>query len=254
MIDTASTLYAREHSVGAALRGPRTNASFFRPLLELIGAPLDPCAQILDFGCGDGVLVEQLSAAGMDAYGCDFPDELGSGKTLRAIGAPFGLPFPDDSFDAVVSWQVFEHVQNYDDALREIRRVLRPSGVSLHVFPPTYRPIEPHIYVPLAIILQSRLWLLLWTRLGIRKGFQKGTSAREVAGLNRRYLRERTTYYPAREVLRRARDVFPNARLLTLEPLAVSPSARGQRLYALARDIPTLASPRAAFSSRASLL
>ena len=235
MIDTASTLYAREHSVGAALRGPRTNASFFRPLLELIGAPLDPCAQILDFGC-------------------DFPDELGSGKTLRAIGAPYGLPFPDDSFDAVVSWQVFEHVQNYDDALREIRRVLRPSGVSLHVFPPTYRPIEPHIYVPLAIILQSRLWLLLWTRLGIRKGFQKGTSAREVAGLNRRYLRERTTYYPAREVLRRARDVFPTARLLTLEPLAVSPSARGQRLYALARDIPTLASPRAAFSSRASLL
>jgi hypothetical protein len=45
------------------------------------------------------------------------------------------LSFPDDSFDIVVVNDVFEHVPDLDQTLREIQRVLRPKGVLLSTFP-----------------------------------------------------------------------------------------------------------------------
>lgn len=38
------------------------------------------------------------------------------------------LPFIDDTFDAVISFQVIEHIEDVFDYLREIKRVLRPGG------------------------------------------------------------------------------------------------------------------------------
>lgn len=38
------------------------------------------------------------------------------------------LPFPSDTFDAVICAEVLEHIPDYRAALREIRRVLRPGG------------------------------------------------------------------------------------------------------------------------------
>jgi len=46
------------------------------------------------------------------------------------------LPAPDDSFDVVVSWSAFEHIDDPVTVLREIRRILRPHGVLfLQVWP-----------------------------------------------------------------------------------------------------------------------
>lgn len=47
------------------------------------------------------------------------------------------MSFPDDSFDGVFSFSVFEHVPNVKKALLEVRRVLKPKGVfylDLHLF------------------------------------------------------------------------------------------------------------------------
>ena len=41
------------------------------------------------------------------------------------------LPFEDDSFDLVVSWETIEHVEEGERVLAEFRRVLRPEGVLL---------------------------------------------------------------------------------------------------------------------------
>src|SRR5947209_8416950 len=95
-------------------------------LLSDAGYPVAPGAQILDFGCGLGALVSHLRALGFDAYGCDFPDELGDQPYLNAIEEPYRLPFEDSTFDVVVSDQVLEHVQDYRQAFTEIRRVLTP--------------------------------------------------------------------------------------------------------------------------------
>lgn len=45
------------------------------------------------------------------------------------------LPFPDDRFDMVVSSHVLEHVPDDRAALREIARVLKPSGLAVLLFP-----------------------------------------------------------------------------------------------------------------------
>jgi SAM-dependent methyltransferase len=43
------------------------------------------------------------------------------------------LPFPDDTFSAVVSDQVFEHIEcTPPEAVAEIKRVLRPNGIAIH--------------------------------------------------------------------------------------------------------------------------
>ena len=47
---------------------------------------------------------------------------------LRARRAPRALPFATASFDAVVACLVFEHIDDVDDAIAEVARVLRPGG------------------------------------------------------------------------------------------------------------------------------
>jgi ubiquinone/menaquinone biosynthesis C-methylase UbiE len=220
-------------------------------LLAASGHPIRRDAWILDFGCGDGGVVCAFCEAGFPkTYGCDFREALGEDERLREIEQPYRIPFEDDAFDCVVSNQVFEHVQNYHQALAEIRRVLVPGGVSLHMFPSPYSLREPHVYVPLATVLQSRFWLLLWAKLGVRNEFQEDMSARAVAQVNFTYLRDHTNYLPRRETLRQARRVFPQARLLEMERAATRPSKRA----AIARKFPPLVTVWSETQGRALLL
>ncbi|KAB2928380.1 MAG: class I SAM-dependent methyltransferase [Dechloromonas sp.] len=171
----------------------------------------DSHLSILDLGCGKGELVAHLRQQGHEAYGCDiagsdasnFVPSPQSDGSLRSIQlAPYRLPFEDNQFDCVVSTQVLEHVMDYASTFREIHRVLRPGGISLHVFPSRYTFIEPHVLVPLATLVRNRPWLYFWALLGIRNQFQKGKNAREVTQLNYRYLHAHTNY-PTRAEIRK---------------------------------------------------
>jgi SAM-dependent methyltransferase len=55
------------------------------------------------------------------------------------------LPFPDNSFDVITSYDVMEHVERVDLVLRECKRVLRPGGTFYAVFPPFYHPTGSHL-------------------------------------------------------------------------------------------------------------
>jgi SAM-dependent methyltransferase len=55
------------------------------------------------------------------------------------------LPFEDAAVEAIVSFDVFEHVRSVENTLRECWRVLRPSGTLIAVFPPFYCPTEHHL-------------------------------------------------------------------------------------------------------------
>lgn len=50
------------------------------------------------------------------------------------------LPFEDDTFDAILSFDVFEHVQNVQRTLHECYRVLKTGGRLFIVFPSYYHP------------------------------------------------------------------------------------------------------------------
>ncbi|MBA3241630.1 MAG: methyltransferase domain-containing protein [Acidobacteria bacterium] len=93
---------------------------------------------VLDLGCGAGVLA-LLKRKGVTLTGVDLSAECayaarrnGYDQTLSAELTR--LPFADASFDYVVSLDVLGHVGfgEKDAVLSEIRRVLRPGGVTLH--------------------------------------------------------------------------------------------------------------------------
>ena len=171
---------------------------------------------VLDFGCGEGRLVDLLREHGLDAFGADFdlvPDGIVHRSTITT--SPYRLPFDDASFDAVVSTSVLEHAQNTEECFREIHRVLKPGGLALHLFPGKwYLPTEPHLYVPFVSWLWPRVprgWLALWARAGVRNEDQADLDPATVVERNAEYIRSRLCYLTTRRHTTLSRRVFGNA-------------------------------------------
>jgi SAM-dependent methyltransferase len=232
-------------------------------IIRDLGLALAPDASILDFGCGRGELVAELRRLGYQAFGCDIqlwhedPDtrSMHSKGWLREMeSSAYRLPFRDNSFDAVLSDQVFEHVQNYREVVGELARVVRPHGFCLHIFPSRYILIEPHVYVPMATVLKSRAWLHFWAMLGVHNEFQgtasskDGTNAREIADFNYRYLRSNVNYLPKSALAREFRLGFRDVRFCEREFLANS--KLGRYIYEMARFLPFLPALFSTFRSR----
>jgi len=55
------------------------------------------------------------------------------------------LPYAANSFDFVVSYDVFEHVQSVEQVVSECFRVLKPGGKLLTAFPQFFQPFESHL-------------------------------------------------------------------------------------------------------------
>jgi len=90
--------------------------------------------QILDVGCGSGMLARELTAIG-SITGVDWSAEaIGfsrrRGLTHLCVGAAERLPFKSGWFDAVAAVDVVEHTDDHE-TLGEIVRVLKPGGVAL---------------------------------------------------------------------------------------------------------------------------
>jgi ubiquinone/menaquinone biosynthesis C-methylase UbiE len=158
-------------------------------------------ARVLDFGCGTGSTVHTLIDAGYDAWGADIVDPWGEDERLKLIAtAPYRLPFPDAHFDFIISEQVMEHVFDYDRVFSELRRVLKPSGLSIHHFPGPLYYYEGHINVPLVLLCSSRLYLAAWALIRSRR--MDGRSWREVYAQFESFMR--LNNYVAKRRLRRA--------------------------------------------------
>ncbi len=82
----------------------------------------------LEVGCGRGVFQDLVP----DYTGIDYSTTVGADlhKPFVACSAT-NMPFADDTFDAIWSYAVLEHVPEPELALAEIRRVLKPGGLLL---------------------------------------------------------------------------------------------------------------------------
>lgn len=212
------------------------------------GHPIPQGASILDFGCGAGNAVRAMREAGYDAFGCDVKlhdDEAGldmrENGILRPISmVPYRVPFDDNKFDVLISNEVFEHVQDYDSAIREVHRLLKPGGISLHLFPARWMPVEPHVKVPLATFFRPKWWLSLWATVGLRNPHQKNLSAREVANKNYDYLRTCTNYLPADAILSHFRTHFHDVRFVEDIFLRHAASSKARMLHHMLQVFPPL--------------
>ena len=121
---------------------------------------------VLDVGCGNGNNLVFLGSLGLRLFGTEVDEGLAkqtasdlaerSFDACIRLGTNRDLPFPDNRFDYLVSWNVIHYETNDADvrsALREYQRVLRPGG---RLFLSTTGPdhlliregelIEPHVY------------------------------------------------------------------------------------------------------------
>jgi 2-polyprenyl-3-methyl-5-hydroxy-6-metoxy-1,4-benzoquinol methylase len=129
-----------ELEAGKEQRGNlRTNLDFLKKTNIL-----KPNHRILEIGCGIGSIVSELNGQGYDITGTDISSraiEYGLKKygdiKLQAQPAE-ELKFEDQTFDVVLSFDLFEHIAKVDSHISEVSRVLKGDGLYLLQTPNKY--------------------------------------------------------------------------------------------------------------------
>ena len=124
-------------------RVPDTAAASFAGVANpfSLGA-LEPGERVLDVGCGagtDSLVAAQMVAPDGRVTGIDMTpqmlakarraaEEMGLDNVEFVEAEAEQLPFPDESFDVVISNGVIDLIPDKDAVFSELRRVLRPGG------------------------------------------------------------------------------------------------------------------------------
>lgn len=96
--------------------------------------------KVLDVGCGNGVRLHRLRKIGWEPQGQEV-DSTSAAVAERDLGIPVyvgtldSAPFPEASFDAVISNHVLEHVYEPEMLLRDAWRFVKPGGILVFIMP-----------------------------------------------------------------------------------------------------------------------
>lgn len=115
--------------------------------------------ECLDFGCGNAPHKSKLESIGANWSGCDFENSTDPATLLRNNSDIGGrvttydgriLPYSDDFFHLVWSWQALEHVQEPELTFAEISRVLQPGSffIGATSFLEPYHAKSTYSYTP----------------------------------------------------------------------------------------------------------
>ncbi|MBT8103915.1 MAG: class I SAM-dependent methyltransferase [Woeseia sp.] len=128
----------------------KRKAAKIRAVLEDEGVYAHASPTILDIGCSFGHILLRLVPPGGVGVGVDMDRNIGANTDnvffVRADAE--NLPFRDQAFDVIVCNHVYEHTDNAERLLAEIRRLLAADGVCYFAGPNKYEPIEPHFGLP----------------------------------------------------------------------------------------------------------
>ncbi|MEW6111685.1 MAG: class I SAM-dependent methyltransferase [Thermodesulfobacteriota bacterium] len=206
-----------EASVGKEQAEATAKVDLLLDVLRDMKTPVDKDQMLLDLGCGRGFMVYALRKLGYKAYGADIvppAPEVNECLLREGLSRPgeavfrvidptrYMIPFEEETFDLVFSFDVLEHVKDVSSVLREVWRVLRHGGKSFHSFPSRYRALECHTSVPFGGVCRGYWYLYFWAWIGLRNKDDKGRKAADVALDNYRFLRSYTNYLTS-EGLRR---------------------------------------------------
>jgi len=147
---------------------------------EQLNSFLDDCKiethqnkKLLEIGFKNGVFLDECQKANLIPTGIEINNEYcQTVKTnfpnldiLHYDGGTF--PFPDDSFDFVVGFDVLEHVTSTEKLFAECIRVLKPGGVMYHTCPNYQSFYEGHyqlIWLPFLNKTLGRIYLKVLRR------------------------------------------------------------------------------------------
>jgi 2-polyprenyl-3-methyl-5-hydroxy-6-metoxy-1,4-benzoquinol methylase len=134
-----AALYERRLDAARASKGTSKSA-VYQMLLQAASGVLKTDARVLEFGAGTGQLIGYLREQGFAGpiTGADIlPKPADAGADLTWVQGDLNEPLPlaDGVFDAIVSTEVIEHLENPRAVFREFRRLLVPRGILLVTTP-----------------------------------------------------------------------------------------------------------------------
>ena len=126
--------------------------------VKMLSRHLRPGMSVLELGCGTGYFTRELACSGANIVAVDVsPDLLEIAKANSSapnvryeIQNAYELSYPDAVFDSVVGSSVLHHLE-IEEAIREIYRVLKPSG--------TIYFTEPNMLNPQIAIQKNVPWV-----------------------------------------------------------------------------------------------
>jgi SAM-dependent methyltransferase len=131
----------------------QVSGRFMVPLLEQWGVQIRN-RTLLDAGCGEGGGLCATHDAGAQCAGFDVDEARitaaramsGDRKIIFSVGNLYAnrLPFQDRAFDVVVLHDVFEHLEQKENVIAQLKRWMLPGGVLLITFPPYYSAYGAH--------------------------------------------------------------------------------------------------------------
>jgi SAM-dependent methyltransferase len=102
---------------------------------QLEAGIVEPAArgrEVLEVGCGTGLILSRIARVARRAAGVDLSTNMLEQARARGLDVQradaTALPFPDASFDVAYSFKVLAHIQELGAALAEMTRVTRPGG------------------------------------------------------------------------------------------------------------------------------
>lgn len=135
----------------------------------------DVTGRALEIGCQWGMLLETLAPQTTKCWwGVDPVVERHLSRSGFELvnGVANDMPFPDETFDAILFANVYEHVppKDRDSSMVEMHRVLVPGGVVVGQLPNPHFPIESHSKLPLMGWLPPRAQNVYWGLSPARRG------------------------------------------------------------------------------------
>lgn len=103
-----------------------------KPALEFF--PKNKNIKILEVGGGNGYQAQKISEMGYSINSIDvFPREPLYFQVEKIDVTK--LPYPDKSYDLILTSLVLQHIENIDDAFNQMNRVLKDDGIMIHILP-----------------------------------------------------------------------------------------------------------------------